>query len=66
MQNNSEISQALHLSRRRRMDRLEARNYVDIYEKYEDNRKDVVLELAKLDFHLLQLLHREEAETITK
>lgn len=72
MHNNSEtalamqVSQALHLPLRRRMEILEARNYIDIYQEDEDNRNDVVLELAKLDFHLLQLLHREEAKTITK
>lgn len=60
------VSQALDLPLRRRVERLEARTYIDIYQWDEDNRNDMVLELAKLDFHLLQLLHREEIKIITK
>lgn len=60
------ISQALQTPLHRRAERLEARTYIDIYQQDEENRNDAVLELAKLDFHLLQLLHREEAKTLSK
>ena len=42
----------------RRMKRLQAKLYISIYD--DDNEKDHdILELAKLDFHILQQMHRE-------
>nr|WHO15131.1 valencene synthase [Alpinia oxyphylla] len=43
----------------RRMKSILARKYIPIYEK-EAMRSDDILELAKLDFNLLQSLHQEE------
>nr|WKC16868.1 terpene synthase 7 [Freesia hybrid cultivar] len=60
------ISFALHTPIRRKVERLGARQYIDIYEKDDEIRNDYLLELAKLDFHLLQLLHREELKSISE
>ncbi|CAL9774279.1 unnamed protein product, partial [Musa acuminata subsp. burmannicoides] len=49
----------------RRMRRLLARDYISIY-KEDATRDDAILELAKLDFNLLQSLHREELKNLTK
>ncbi|XP_065048735.1 alpha-humulene synthase-like isoform X1 [Musa acuminata AAA Group] len=49
----------------RRMRRLLARDYISIYQE-DATRDDAILELAKLDFNLLQSLHLEELENITK
>ncbi|KAF9616465.1 hypothetical protein IFM89_029762 [Coptis chinensis] len=42
-----------------RMLRLESRNYIDVYERY-DNKNLVLLELAKLDFNLVQSVHQTD------
>ena len=49
----------------RRMRRLLARDYISIYQE-DATRVDAILEFAKLDFNLLQSLHREELKNITK
>ncbi|KAJ0974931.1 hypothetical protein J5N97_016896 [Dioscorea zingiberensis] len=59
-----QVAHALETPSRRRMKRLEARLYISIYEEDAEVRNDVVLELAKLDFHILQLLHQEEVKKI--
>ncbi|KAM0936975.1 putative alpha-humulene synthase [Dioscorea sansibarensis] len=59
-----QVAHALETPFRRRMSRLEARLYIPIYEEDIEAKKDV-LEFAKLDFHLLQLLHREEVNKIS-
>ena len=46
------------------MKRLDAKLYIPIYEK-EDACQDEILELAKLDFHALLLIRREELKHIT-
>ncbi|RWW20597.1 hypothetical protein GW17_00015279 [Ensete ventricosum] len=50
----------------RRVRRLLARDYISIYQEDATRHDDAILELAKLDFNLLQSLHREELENITK
>nr|XP_018684038.1 PREDICTED: alpha-humulene synthase-like isoform X2 [Musa acuminata subsp. malaccensis] len=48
----------------RRIRRLLAREYISIFQE-DATRDDAILELAKLDFNLLQSLHREELKNIT-
>ncbi|KAL6637435.1 hypothetical protein ACP70R_025007 [Stipagrostis hirtigluma subsp. patula] len=48
----------------RRMKRLEARLYIPLYEQDKEECNELVLELAKLDFYLLQRIHREEVKEI--
>ncbi|RLN05636.1 beta-sesquiphellandrene synthase-like [Panicum miliaceum] len=59
-----EVSHALQTPLFRRIRILETRNYIPIYEK-EAARNEVILEFAKLNFNLLQLLYCEELKTVT-
>ena len=59
------VAHALETPFHRRMSRLEAKFYIPIYEEDIETRNDDVLELAKLDFDVLQLLHREEVKNIS-
>ncbi|KAJ4952444.1 hypothetical protein NE237_029276 [Protea cynaroides] len=59
-----EVATALELPRHSRMVRLEARRYIDKYAQ-ETTGSRVLVELAKLDFNNIQLLHQMEiAEVI--
>ncbi|AES74576.2 sesquiterpene synthase [Medicago truncatula] len=55
------LKQALH----RNFHRLEARRYISIYEK-DPSHNETLLTLAKLDFNILQCLHRKEFGKICK
>ncbi|CAL9102749.1 unnamed protein product [Musa textilis] len=57
------VSLALETPLRRSIKRLFARHYISIYQE-EPTRNDEILELAKLDFHILQSLHRQELKDI--
>uniref|UniRef100_A0A0E0KM44 Uncharacterized protein n=1 Tax=Oryza punctata TaxID=4537 RepID=A0A0E0KM44_ORYPU len=54
------VELALTSPTQRRMKRLEAKLYISIYENDENSNQDI-LELAKVDFHILQQMHRDEA-----
>ncbi|KAJ0044669.1 hypothetical protein Pint_04336 [Pistacia integerrima] len=54
-----EVNRTLELPLHKRMPRLEARQYISIYEA-DAARNDLLLEIAKLDFNSLQKLHRTE------
>ncbi|CAL9124129.1 unnamed protein product [Musa acuminata var. zebrina] len=53
------VSLALETPLRRSIKRLFARHYISIYQE-EPTRNDKILELPKLDFHILQSLHRSK------
>ncbi|KAH6823653.1 hypothetical protein C2S53_000598 [Perilla frutescens var. hirtella] len=55
------LVQSLHFG----IPRIEARNFISIYEEYED-RNESLLRLAKLDYNLLQILHREELREVCR
>ncbi|KAI0492370.1 hypothetical protein KFK09_026641 [Dendrobium nobile] len=57
-------SRSLETPRFRRTERLEAREYLSIYEE-EKNRSELLLEFAKLDYHLVQSIHLEELLHLT-
>ncbi|XP_072973526.1 alpha-humulene synthase-like [Typha angustifolia] len=59
-----QVSRFLETLLFRRMKRLEARRYISEYEA-EDACNNSVLELAKLDFNLVQSIHCEELKIIT-
>lgn len=59
-----EVSSFLHTPLFRRVGILEARNYIPTYEK-EAKRNDVILEFAKLNFNLQQLVFCEELKHCT-
>uniref|UniRef100_A0A0E0NWU0 Uncharacterized protein n=1 Tax=Oryza rufipogon TaxID=4529 RepID=A0A0E0NWU0_ORYRU len=48
----------------RKAQRLEARLYIQLYEEDKEECNEMILELAKLNFYLLQRLHREEVKEI--
>lgn len=45
--------------------RIEARNFISIYEEYED-KNESLLRFAKLDYNLLQMLHKEELHELSR
>ncbi|XXG69478.1 hypothetical protein AAC387_Pa06g2333 [Persea americana] len=58
------VQLALELPLRKSIERLLSRYYISIYRE-EDERNDILLEFAKLDFNLLQSLHKEEIREIS-
>ncbi|KAK1438391.1 hypothetical protein QVD17_04199 [Tagetes erecta] len=61
----TQINQALQQPLRKRLPRLEALRYIPIYQE-QDSHGDDLLTLAKIDFNLLQELHRKELSQISK
>ncbi|XVF77135.1 hypothetical protein PTKIN_Ptkin14bG0016500 [Pterospermum kingtungense] len=60
-----QVRHALERSIRRDLPRVEARRYISIYQDLESPDK-ALLEFAKIDFNLLQHLHREELSEICR
>ncbi|KAL4620239.1 hypothetical protein ACB092_06G139100 [Castanea dentata] len=60
-----EISHALEVPLHHRMLRLEARWYIEAYSKRED-ANGVLLELAKLDFNIVQSVHQTELQEMSR
>ncbi|TYG71867.1 hypothetical protein ES288_D05G433700v1 [Gossypium darwinii] len=60
-----EVSHALKQSIRRGLPRVEARHYLSVYQDIESHNK-VLLEFAKIDFNMVQLLHRKELSEISR
>ncbi|KAI3468317.1 hypothetical protein Pfo_024980 [Paulownia fortunei] len=54
-----QVAHALEQCLQRGIPRVEARRFISLYEEYE-SKNDSLLRLAKLDFNLLQMLHRKE------
>ncbi|GKA51919.1 (E)-beta-farnesene synthase-like protein [Tanacetum coccineum] len=61
----TEIEQALKQPLRRKLPRLEAVRYIPIYQQ-KASHNEVLLKLAKLDFNVLQEMHKEELSHICK
>ena len=60
-----QISHALEVPLHHRMLRLEARWYIEAYSKKED-ANGVLLELAKLDFNIVQSVHQTELQEMSR
>ncbi|XP_019174260.1 PREDICTED: (-)-alpha-terpineol synthase-like [Ipomoea nil] len=60
-----QISHALEMPFHWRMQRLESRWFIDVYEKTENNNS-IVLQLAKLDFNIVQALHLDELKQLSR
>ncbi|ONI18547.1 hypothetical protein PRUPE_3G222300 [Prunus persica] len=59
------VEQSLETPLRWRMPRIEARNFIDIYER--DNSKNLaLLELAKLDYNLVQSVYQMEIKELSR
>ncbi|KAM1228348.1 hypothetical protein ACFX2J_007455 [Malus domestica] len=61
----TQITQALERPLRKSLERLSARRYTSIYQE-EASHNVSLLKLAKLDFNLVQLLHKKELQEITR
>lgn len=59
------VSHELELPRYWRMIRLEARWFIDVYETRPD-MNSIVLELAKLDFNMVQATHQEDMKSASR
>ncbi|TYH74740.1 hypothetical protein ES332_D05G423300v1 [Gossypium tomentosum] len=59
------VSHALKKSIRRGLPRIEARHYLSVYQDIESHNT-ALLEFAKIDFNMLQLLHRKELSEICR
>ncbi|RYQ97607.1 hypothetical protein Ahy_B08g093677 isoform E [Arachis hypogaea] len=60
-----QVSRALRLPRHLQMERLEAKNYMDQYSRT-TTKIPALLELAKLDYDMLQSLYKRELGEITR
>ncbi|XVE95329.1 hypothetical protein REPUB_Repub02eG0087400 [Reevesia pubescens] len=60
-----QVAHALKQSIRRGLSRVEARQYINIYQDLKSHNK-ALLEFAKTDFNFLQLLHRKELSEICR
>ncbi|BBH01872.1 terpene synthase 21 [Prunus dulcis] len=61
----AQITQALERPLRKSLERLGARRYMSIYQD-EASHSECLLKLAKLDFNLVQPLHKKELQEITR
>ncbi|KAK3003869.1 hypothetical protein RJ639_019209 [Escallonia herrerae] len=59
------VSHALELPLHWRMPRLEARWFIDVYERTQDINT-TLLELAKLDFNMVQVTHQEDLKRTSR
>ncbi|XP_038902082.1 terpene synthase 10-like [Benincasa hispida] len=59
------ISHALQLPFHWRMPRLEARWFIDVYRRKPDSNS-VLLELAKLDFNVVQSIHQDDLKDVSR
>ncbi|GMI72393.1 hypothetical protein like AT3G25810 [Hibiscus trionum] len=59
------VEHALELPLHWRMSRLETRWFIDLYEKRE-GRNPMLLELAKLDFNIVQAVHQDDLRYASK
>ena len=60
----TEVEYTLETPSYRRVERVEARRYISVYEK-RFTRNDTILEFAKLDYNILQALYCEELKELT-
>ncbi|KAK9026271.1 hypothetical protein V6N11_039115 [Hibiscus sabdariffa] len=61
----AQVSHARKRSIRKGIPRLEARRYISMYEE-DDSHDKTLLKFAKLDFNILQSLHKEELSKISR
>nr|QBP79202.1 monoterpene synthase [Lilium hybrid cultivar] len=60
-----QVRHSLQVPLHRRMRRLEAREYIDVYQG-EEGKSSVLLEFAKVDFNFVQIIHQMELKELSK
>ena len=60
-----QVQQSLEVPLHWRMPRLEARNFIDIYQRC-NTKNSALLELAKLDYNLVQSSYQKELKELTR
>ncbi|XP_043702739.1 terpene synthase 10-like [Telopea speciosissima] len=60
-----QVNHALELPLHWRLTKLEARWYIDVYEKKE-NSVPALIQLAKLDFNIVQAIHQEDLADVSR
>ncbi|KAK6805147.1 hypothetical protein RDI58_002932 [Solanum bulbocastanum] len=60
-----QVTHALEQSLHKSIPRVETRYFISIYEE-EEVKNDVLLRFAKLDFNLLQMLHKQELSEVSR
>ena len=60
-----QVQQSLEVPLHWRMPRLEARNFIDIYQR-RNTKNSALLELAKLDYNLVQSVYQKELKELTR
>ncbi|KAK3195387.1 hypothetical protein Dsin_026697 [Dipteronia sinensis] len=66
---NPRAEQVIHALRRplhKRVPRIEARRYISIYQDHEPSHNQALLKLAKIDFNLVQSLHKKEISQLCR
>ncbi|KAI9181638.1 hypothetical protein LWI28_017015 [Acer negundo] len=66
---NPQEEKVIHALRRplhKRVPRIEARRYISIYQDHELSHNQALLKLAKIDFNLLQSLHKKEISQLCR
>ncbi|OAO98028.1 hypothetical protein AXX17_AT4G19700 [Arabidopsis thaliana] len=59
------VIHALEMPYHRRVGRLEARWYIEVYGERHD-MNPILLELAKLDFNFVQAIHQDELKSLSR
>ncbi|GMI85132.1 terpene synthase 02 [Hibiscus trionum] len=60
-----QIKESLEVPLHWRLPRMEARNFINVYQR-DENKNQVLLELAKLDFNLLQSIYLQELKELAE
>ena len=60
-----QVKQSLEVPLLWRVPRVEARNFIDVYQK-DNTRNLTLLELAKLDYNLVQSVHQRELKELQR
>lgn len=59
-----QVKQSLQVPLHWRMPRVEARTFIDVYQKDDTTNNSVLIELAKLDYNLVQSVYQQELKDL--
>lgn len=61
----TQVYHALEQPLHKGIPRIEARHYISVYDE-DQSKNDLILRLAKIDYNLLQIVHRKELCQVSK